>query len=193
MKEAAVRSFEIEYPKEDDSFIARGTWDHILVLTNKNARKFNLSDDEKEELHMTLLAKAVMVVHSNYDPTKAKDETYVNSVLQHTLVDWKKERYEKKSPAEEWRDRSILYSPTRYGTVAKMLRQIDFDLAKELLTDDELELFERIVYDNSPIKDAGSGLGYSKRRTLAMWASIKDKFSRYYNRKLKNTLAQKSA
>lgn len=186
MKEVATRSFEIEYPKEDDSFIARGTWDHILVLTNKNARKFNLSDDEKEELHMTLLAKAVFVIHSNYDSTRATDETYVNSVLHHALVDWKKDRYEKKSVAEEWRDRRILYSPTRYGTVAKMIRQIDFDLAKELLEDNELALFERIVYDNAPIKEAGSSLGYSKRRTLSLWASIKDKLSGYYSRKLKS-------
>ena len=186
MKEVATRSFEIEYPKEDDSFIARGTWDHILVLTNKNARKFNLSDDEKEELHMTLLAKAVFVIHSNYDSTRATDETYVNSVLHHALVDWKKDRYEKKSVAEEWRDRRILYSPTRYGTVAKMIRQIDFNLAKELLEDNELALFERIVYDNAPIKEAGSSLGYSKRRTLSLWATIKDKLSGYYARKLKS-------
>ena len=186
MKEVATRSFEIEYPKEDDSFIARGTWDHILVLTNKNARKFNLSDDEKEELHMTLLAKAVFVIHSNYDSTRATDETYVNSVLHHALVDWKKDRYEKKSAAEEWRDRRILYSPTRYGTVAKMILKIDFNLAKELLKDNELALFERIVYDNAPIKEAGSSLGYSKRRTLSLWATIKDKLSGYYSRKLKS-------
>ena len=39
---------------------------------------------------------------------------------------------------------------------------------------------------DTPIKEAGSSLGYSKRRTLSLWATIKDKLSGYYARKLKS-------
>ncbi len=184
----AVKLSADEYPIPDGEpkVLSEGTWTHLRCVTKQTSRKFNLNQDDQDELYSQLKCAAYAAAITGHDPAKGTGETYLNGVIQKVLTDWKKEQYEKRTEAEEWRDRQILYSPTRYGTVAKMIRMIDFNLAKELLDHkEELGLFEKYVSGNDAIKAVGKELGYSDRRTLELWAEIKRKFAKYYGRKLK--------
>lgn len=185
MNDKTLRSYEIEFPRGYADCMPEGTWEHLRVVTNRTARKFNLSDDDKEELHARLLAKVLGTEGRNFDHGRARWETYLNAVIENELTDWKKEQFATRTKAEEWRDRRILYSPTRYGTVGKMVRTVDFNLALAELDDDELKLLDLHVYGNTPVKEAGRRIGLSKRGTLSAWESVQRKFAKYYRRGLR--------
>lgn len=177
---------EYPIPEGEPKVLSESTWTHLRCITKQTSRKFNLNQGDQDELYSRIKCAAYAAAITGHDPTKGTGETYLNGAIQHVLTDWKKEQYGKTSDDDEERIRRILYSPTRYGTVAKMIRMIDFDLAKELLDpEEELGLFEKYVYGNDPIKAVGKELGYSDRRTLELWAEIKRKFAKYYGRKLK--------
>lgn len=177
---------EYPIPEGEPKVLSESTWTHLRCITKQTSRKFNLNQGDQDELYSRIKCAAYAAAITGHDPTKGTGETYLNGAIQHVLTDWKKEQYGKTSDDDEERIRRILYSPTRYGTVAKMIRMIDFDLAKELLDpEEELGLFEKYVYGNDPIKAVGKELGYSDRRTLELWAEIKGKLAKYYGRKLK--------
>ena len=186
MEEETLTANEYPIPDGEPKVLSERTWTHLRCITKMTAHKFYLNKDEQDELYSRIKCAAYAAAIRGFDPAKGSIDTYLSRAVFYVLSDWKKEHFEKQGDEDEERVRNILYSPTRYGTVAKMIRMIDFDLAKELLDpEEELGLFEKYVYGNDAIKAVGKELGYSDRRTLELWASIKGKLARYYGRKLK--------
>jgi len=158
-------------------------WTHLDCAAAATARKFNLNDADREELCSRLKCKLIVAAHTaKINPYIASPETYLCRVIDHELHDWKAERYGVRTEAKDWRDRRILYSPSRYGTVAKMIRAVDFHLACEPLSPEAREVLELRLYKSSNLKEIGRSLGFSKRRVLTLWDEVKRTLSRYYRR-----------
>ena len=83
------------------------------------------------------------------------------------------------------RESLIHYSSAGYGSVEQMVCKIDFDLAKQKLTERELDILNRVVYEYQAVKDIGREMGIGKNKILREWAGIKEKLAKYYGRKLK--------
>lgn len=163
------------------------TWQHLSIEVERAARQFSLNEDAKEELFAEIRHKVILAAYNvRLDPEKASLKTYLETVIHNALKDWKDAKGKEQLKDEtESRDRRILYSPTRYGTVGQMVRKIDFDLAKLGLTEHELDILNRVVYEYQAVKDIGREMGIGKNKILREWAGIKEKLAKYYGRKLK--------
>lgn len=188
-EEVSLSPDEYPIPEGEPNVLSEGAWTHIRCATKRTARKFNLDDDNREELYSRLKCAAYAAALTRYDSNRAKGETFIAGVVRHVLHDWRTEQFEKIDNSNEDLNRRILYSETRYGTVGKMLRTVDFDLAKLELTDEERLLLEWYVYANDNLKSIGKHLGHKKHTTLELWASIKSKIRFYYKGKAKSTKA----
>ena len=83
------------------------------------------------------------------------------------------------------RESLIHYSSAGYGSVEQMVCKIDFDLAKQKLTERELDILNRMVYGCQPVADIGRHLGIGKGSVLREWSIIRARLAKHYGLKLK--------
>lgn len=166
--------------------IPDGTWTRLALEVERCARQFTLNEDEKDELFAALRHKIFEAAYCvRLNPKRACLKTYLETVIHNALKDWKDAKAkEKPTKDDRERIRRILYAPTRYGIVSQMLKRIDFNLAKLGLTEHELDILNRVVYEYQAVKDIGREMGIGKNKILREWAGIKGKLAAYYGKRL---------
>lgn len=191
----------------DSVDIPENSFEHIDCVVGQMGRRFHLEDDARADLRSILNATLTFAAKSGaWDPERSSFATFLSKKVDYALLGWKDEQFQKKPcpdesdeefrqrvASEQARDRGILYPPSRYGTVGKMMRQIDWNLALATLEEDELALLKAYVYGNAPLKEAGRSLGYTDYATLGLYKEICKKLARAYNRRLKRDSNQNSS
>ena len=69
---------------------------HIRIECGKVARRFHLSDDDREELESHVGCEVRLAVAGKYDPGKGKVYTFVQRVVHFQLCKWMREEYRRR-------------------------------------------------------------------------------------------------
>ena len=170
----------------DPTGMPKRVWLNLLIQLNRTVRKFHLNDTERDELATEMRYHVIAAPQRNYSRDGgASLDTFLNSVINHKLATWKHRRFEATVFHDQREDdaRRILYSPTRYGQVRRMVLVIDFNAAFETLDDDEQRL-ARLLMTGMGKRQAAARLHISKTTAYERWRSICQKFARAYHRRL---------
>lgn len=170
----------------DPTGMPKRVWLNLLIQLNRTVRKFHLNDTERDELATEMRYHVIAAAKRNFSRHGGAGlDTFLNSVIRVRLTEWKRRHSEAITFRHQREDdaRRILYSPTRYGQVRRMVLVIDFNAAFETLDDGEQRL-ARLLMTGMGKRQAAATLHISKTTTYERWRSICQKFARAYHRRL---------